>query len=706
MEDRDIGTTTLAGRVAGRMADVTEADRGRPTQIAAFVSELDITLEPAEPGAWNPFNLRRGEKTIPCEAWTRLDVPPGGATVEAAIQRMAAIHSAGSPARAERMRAVDLLGQEGYDYLVSVIGPEVVAVLAPSVTADVAPGAVVEDPSPPSARPAVGPPSLSPDPAALGETDAVVAAQAVAAVLVSGYRPALYGALTFAAVALSSIPARGFYERLGEDAYGSGWPWRRRKKQAQDRVTYDKAFERFWVSYRGTHDHRAHAMLMREAQVTSDRPLDQDSDELKPASPPSLLTKSPSTDRKAIVTSKQPDVPLEVAAAEADREQLRVTGDAAERERLEIVNRFPIADWPTLPLERYALGLPESADGFCRWMEFNTHYLPSIKGGSALKHMIFKRQTGDWYFEKKYASLDQAWTNVRAGFVEAFRLAGEGRFEDIGQVDGINAAISLSTKAVYCYFPDDLCRSAPERTRSTSGGCSVGKAPSRRASRRPAVSWSSSASGRSSTAGAPARSCGSSTPGRIRGSRSGSSRLRPGTNAALWQDCLDNGYIRVGWDEVGDLREFESRDQFNARFADVFSALYKGNGPKISEKAGEVWMLTELVPGDIVIANQGTSRVVGIGTVTDRGYEKRDQTWTSSRTHVGVAWDPTQARDIDPIKRWAFKTVAKVSQAEYQQILKGRTGTPVRRLRVSRHLWRPSTRSSARSPESWSARGR
>jgi len=152
-------------------------------------------------------------------------------------------------------------------------------------------------------------------------------------------------------------------------------------------------------------------------------------------------------------------------------------------------------------------------------------------------------------------------------------------------------------------------------------------------------------------------------------------KIAPGSDANLWPDCLANGYIRVGWDEVGDLREFDSRDQFNAKFADVFSALYKGNGPKISEKAGEVWTLSELVPGDIVIANKGTSRVVGIGTVTDRRYVKHDELGQFTHT-VGVQWDETQARDIDPIKRWAFKTVAKVSQAEYQQILKGRTNAP------------------------------
>ena len=37
---------------------------------------------------------------------------------------------------------------------------------------------------------------------------------------------------------------------------------------------------------------------------------------------------------------------------------------------------------------------------------------------------------------------------------------------------------------------------------------------------------------------------------------------------------------------------------------------------KSSEKASEVWTLYDLNPGDIVVANRGTSRIVGIGKVT------------------------------------------------------------------------------------------
>jgi 5-methylcytosine-specific restriction protein B len=150
-------------------------------------------------------------------------------------------------------------------------------------------------------------------------------------------------------------------------------------------------------------------------------------------------------------------------------------------------------------------------------------------------------------------------------------------------------------------------------------------------------------------------------------------KIAPGPDAKFWDDCLTNSYIRVGWDEVGDLSEFETRTQFDARFSDEYlQPVYGGNLAKTREKAGELWTLTELVPGDIVIANRGTSRVVGIGTVNDRRYEKRDDLGEYTHT-VGIDWQPDSARDIDPIKRWAFKTVAPVAGAEYTRIKKGRT---------------------------------
>lgn len=39
-----------------------------------------------------------------------------------------------------------------------------------------------------------------------------------------------------------------------------------------------------------------------------------------------------------------------------------------EHERKEVTDRFPLAQWPTMPWERYALGQDTSDDTFCQWM--------------------------------------------------------------------------------------------------------------------------------------------------------------------------------------------------------------------------------------------------------------------------------------------------------------------------------------------------
>ncbi len=107
-------------------------------------------------------------------------------------------------------------------------------------------------------------------------------------------------------------------------------------------------------------------------------------------------------------------------------------------------------------------------------------------------------------------------------------------------------------------------------------------------------------------------------------------KIAPGYNADLWPDCWTNGYIRVGWELVGDLRAY-TREEFGAAFAANYTALYKGNGAKITEKANEVWQLTELDEGDIVLANRGTARIVGMGRVKDPGLRVPAGAWRVRR---------------------------------------------------------------------------
>lgn len=98
-------------------------------------------------------------------------------------------------------------------------------------------------------------------------------------------------------------------------------------------------------------------------------------------------------------------------------------------------------------------------------------------------------------------------------------------------------------------------------------------------------------------------------------------KIAPGHDANYWQDCLEGGYICVGWDEVGDLRQYASREAFKDRFRQ----LYPSSPTKMAAKANEVWTLMELRPGDLIVANRGISQIVGIGEVVAPLYDWRPE---------------------------------------------------------------------------------
>ena len=129
----------------------------------------------------------------------------------------------------------------------------------------------------------------------------------------------------------------------------------------------------------------------------------------------------------------------------------------AESLRQQFVAQFPIGVWPDLPVESYALGQQVEGGTVCWWMEFKTRAIASMSGGSAYKHLIFFRSKDQtWQYPKEYGSLEEAWTAVRQGFVEALALAGEARFDEIDDIKALQGASALRTKLLYVYFPDQL----------------------------------------------------------------------------------------------------------------------------------------------------------------------------------------------------------------------------------------------------------
>jgi 5-methylcytosine-specific restriction protein B len=365
---------------------------------------------------------------------------------------------------------------------------------------------------------------------------------------------------------------------------------------------------------------------------------------------------------------------LKEALSKFDRSALAGRREKAEEERQEIVKRFPIADWPKMPIEDYALGQANSENTFCRWLEFRSMTIAGIRGGSAMKHMLFKRKSKPgWYFDKSYKSRDAAWQALRAGFVEVLDYAKAGEWDQTDGVTAIYNGPALRLKTLYVYFPNDIlpiCTASHikhylQRIDSGFSDSSSGVVRLNRLLRAKLVAmpefkgWTMWEIAAFLYFWAHPREA-----KRI-------VKIAPGEGARYWDDCLSNGYICVGWDKVGDLTEFDSKEELKAKFQE----LWDYSASKASTKVNELWTLRELEPGDIVVANRGISQILAVGEVQEAGYAFRADREEFKHT-LEVKWDTSVAKEIPPQKSWAFTTVSKVSASLYDVISKGTVDPP------------------------------
>jgi 5-methylcytosine-specific restriction protein B len=359
--------------------------------------------------------------------------------------------------------------------------------------------------------------------------------------------------------------------------------------------------------------------------------------------------------------------PLEEAVAAWDRARDGGLVAAANEQRKRLLDLFPISDWPALPLERYALGTGVE-DSFCRLMEFGTQALGGIGGGSAKKHLIYRKSDGSWYFRPDYADEREAWEAVRGAFVRGFELAQAGDWAAIDALPAIANASSLRAKTYCTYFLEDHIPifSTPYQAHFYRLLGGEGPAPSGVAGTR-ALRQLTAASGLFNGwhPSEIATFLGAWSPP---GVAHRIVKIAPGPDAKFWSECRSGGYICVGWDKVGDLKQFESKEAFRRAFGEAYPEY---SPSKATEKANELWTLMELLPGDIVLANKGTSEVLGRGEVVEPGYSWQPERGEWAFHTVAVGWEANSGREIDPIKHWAMTTVSPVSAEQYKRILEG-----------------------------------
>lgn len=359
---------------------------------------------------------------------------------------------------------------------------------------------------------------------------------------------------------------------------------------------------------------------------------------------------------------------LQTAIAAFDRSTVEDRVAAGELQRLEIIKQFPLDQWPAMRLDQYALGLDRSsAPTYCRMLEFVATEFGSIGGGSAGKHIIYRHKSGEWRLAPSLigSSVEQAWERLRGEFVTAFDIVGREAFDELDELEVLVSGQTVATKSLAIYYPQHFLpiysRNHLATFISVLGGTPDRHAPSWRANRtlralleqHPALSTMTSAEiARFLYAHFDPR-----TKARVVW------KIAPGENARHWDDCEAGGYIRVGWDEVGDLAQYTS----DTELKQAIEAQWPDRPGGSLVKARNLLALRDLEPGDRIVANRGKTHVLAIGTVSGSYYYNDDL--PEYRNVVPVEWDTSLSQDLaEPQNAWV-PTFAKVPEKLFAQLL-------------------------------------
>ncbi|WP_093905913.1 AAA family ATPase [Streptomyces sp. cf386] len=355
------------------------------------------------------------------------------------------------------------------------------------------------------------------------------------------------------------------------------------------------------------------------------------------------------------------------AAAEFDRGTVSEVQAAIEDERKQVLDLFPLEEWAALPLERYALGLDPSGSTmtYCRLMEFGTLHLGSIRGGSAAKHIIYRHNSGEWRLAAPLRGLDPqvAWERLREQFTQALQAAASGDFDAVDDLEVLWYGPTLVTKSLATYFPEHfLPIFATEHLRkflTLLGGTAESDSSAWRSnrkllelvrSREEFEGWSGYEVMRFLY--------GSFNP---RSQQRAIWKIAPGERGRLWEECRDGGFICVGWDELGDLGQYQSdrelKDAHDLRWP-------RGSGGSLTT-ARRLLAFRDLEAGDRIVANRGVDEVLATGTVTG-GYRFAPERPEYSHV-VPVSWDLSHAQKLSKPQHGWRSTFAKVSPSLFAQ---------------------------------------
>jgi len=136
-------------------------------------------------------------------------------------------------------------------------------------------------------------------------------------------------------------------------------------------------------------------------------------------------------------------------------------------------------------------------------------------------------------------------------------------------------------------------------------------------------------------------------------------KIAPGTSAKYWKEQKKLGITAIGWNELGDLSG-QSFESIHKKLRELWPSSIGNTSPQFKA-------FLEIKPGDIIVANQGKSKIVGIGKVTGPYQYRSDLTFHHT---YPVDWFDTTLKEITTQSGW-FVTVMPIAKSLYESLMKG-----------------------------------
>lgn len=119
--------------------------------------------------------------------------------------------------------------------------------------------------------------------------------------------------------------------------------------------------------------------------------------------------------------------------------------------------------------------------------------------------------------------------------------------------------------------------------------------------------------------------------------------IRAGENAFLIDDFINRSIVSLGWNEVGDIQKYKTREELKDQIEKCYPEYKKG---KINITAAQLYRFTfELKKGDYVVTYNPTERIYHIGEIKSE-YEYTNISNYPHCNAIKVNWIKERNRDV------------------------------------------------------------